>query len=133
VLAGDGEVPFEVGGAAGEVAGQAAGDDVALGTECVGARDFGRVGVFRGCAVLPGPDLGPAVAFFAFVDDDCVLGEEADDRFDVAIGIAFELAQDQVGEVGGHASSLLGESWRRGQRSAGSVLPGRSRGMAAQQ
>ena len=99
VLAGDGEVPFEVGGAAGEVAGQAAGDDVAVGAECFGARDFGRVGVFRGCAGLPGPDLGRAVAFFAFVDDDGVLGEEVDDRFDVAIAIAFEVARDDVREL----------------------------------
>ena len=37
VLAGDGEVPLEVGGAAGEVAGQAAGDEVAVGAECFGA------------------------------------------------------------------------------------------------
>src|SRR5882672_4574684 len=33
VLAGDGEVPVQIGGAAGEVAGQPAGDDVAIGAE----------------------------------------------------------------------------------------------------
>ena len=98
MLAGDREVPFQVGGAAGEVAGQAAGDQVAVGAECFGARDFGRVGVFRGCAGLPGPDFSRTVAFFALVDDDGVLGEEADDRFDVAIAIAFEVAGDDVGE-----------------------------------
>src|SRR6188472_2425824 len=86
LLAGDREVPFEVGGAAGEVSGQAAGDDVAVGAECFGARDFGRVGVFRGCAGLPGPDFSRAVAFFAFVDNSGVVGEEVDDRVDVAIG-----------------------------------------------
>src|SRR5260221_2135370 len=96
VLAGDGEVPFEVGGAAGEVAGQAAGDEVAVGAECFGARDFGRVGVFRGCAGLPGADLGPALTFFAFVDDGGAVGAELDNRVDVAIGIAFEVAQDHV-------------------------------------
>ena len=34
VLSCDGEVPLQVGGAAGEVAGQAAGDEVAIGAEC---------------------------------------------------------------------------------------------------
>src|SRR5947207_4638919 len=75
VLAGDGEVPFEVGGAAGEVAGQATRDDAAVGTKCFGAGDLGRVGVFRGCAGLPGPDLRRAVALLAFVDDCAVVGE----------------------------------------------------------
>src|SRR5882757_418723 len=107
VLAGDGEVPVQVGGAAGEVASEAAGDEVAVGAECFGGGDLGRVGVFRGCAGLPGPDLGRAVAFFAFVDDGGVVGEEVDDRVDVAIGIAFEVARDHAGEVGGHVFSLL--------------------------
>jgi hypothetical protein len=75
VLSRDGEVPLQVGGAAGEVAGQAAGDEVAIGAECFGARDLGRVGVFRGRAGLPGADLGSAVVFFAFVDDGGVIGE----------------------------------------------------------
>src|SRR6266478_8488077 len=113
VLAGDGEVPVQVGGAAGEVAGQAAGDEVAVGAECFGAHDLGRVGVFRGCAGLPGPDLGRAVALFPFVDDRGVVGEEVDDRVDVAIGVAFEVARDHVGEIGGHASSLFGGGGRR--------------------
>jgi hypothetical protein len=116
VLAFDGEVPLEIGGAAGEVAGQTAGDDVAVGAECFGTGDLGRVGVFRGCPGLPGTDLGRAVAFFAFVDDGGVVSEKADNRVDVAIGIAFEVTRDRVGEVGGRASSLAGWSWRRGQR-----------------
>src|SRR6185436_11631677 len=69
VLAGNSEVPVQVGGAAGEVAGQAAGDEVAVGAECFGGGDLGRVCVFRGCAGLPGADRRRAVAFFAFVDD----------------------------------------------------------------
>src|SRR2546427_7481047 len=105
VLAGDGEVPVQIGGAAGGVAGQAAGDEVAVGAECFGVGDLGRVGVFRGCAGLPGPDLGCAVAFFAFVDYGGVVDEEGGDRVDVAIGIAFEVARDHVGEVDGHVFS----------------------------
>src|SRR6476619_4076421 len=105
VLSRDGEVPLQVSGAAGEVAGQAAGDEVAIGAECFGGPDFSRVGVPRGRAGLPGADLGSSVVFFAFVDDGGVSGEEADDRVDVAIGVAFKVARDDVWNLGGHASS----------------------------
>jgi hypothetical protein len=30
-----------------------------VGAECFGTGDLGRVGVFRGCAGLPGPDFSP--------------------------------------------------------------------------
>ena len=68
VLARDSEVPLEVGDAAGEVTGQAAGDEVAIGAECFRVGDLGRVGVFRGSAGLPCADLRSAVVFLAFVD-----------------------------------------------------------------
>jgi hypothetical protein len=97
----DGEVPLQVGGAAGEAAGQAAGDEVAIGCEYFGARDLGRVGVFRGRAGLPGADLGGAPVFFAFVDDGGVIGEEVDDRVDVPIGVMFKVARDDVRNFGG--------------------------------
>ena len=38
-------------------------------------------------------------------NDGGVTGEEADDRVDVAIGIAFEVTRDHVGEVGGQVFS----------------------------
>src|SRR5689334_1697937 len=83
VLAGDGEVPVQVGGATGEVAGQTAADEIAVGAERFGARDLGRVGVSRCRAGLPGSDRRPALVRLALVDDARIVGEEADDRIDV--------------------------------------------------
>src|SRR5690242_17437403 len=46
-VAGEGEVPLQLGGAAGEVARQPAGDHDAVGGEHVSAEDIGRVRVLR--------------------------------------------------------------------------------------
>src|SRR6185436_5334450 len=62
LIVGDGEVPPQVGGAAGEVAGEAAGRHVAIGGALLDVQDFRGVHVLRRWTELPRADFrGPAV------------------------------------------------------------------------
>src|SRR5690349_9477220 len=91
-VAGDGEVPLQLGGAAGEVARQSARDHEAVCGERVGGEDIGRVCVLRGWTGLPGADLHGPVTGFALVDDGGVVAEQGDDRVDLALGVEQEVA-----------------------------------------
>src|SRR5689334_2256753 len=69
----------QLGGAAREVGGEAARDEVAVRPELFGVADFGAIGVCGRGTELPGSDLRDALPGFALVGDDGVVGEEGDD------------------------------------------------------
>src|SRR6266576_4404740 len=93
-VARDSEGPLQLGGATGKVARQPARDHEAIGSERIGANDIGRVRVSRRWAYLPGADRGGPVTRFALVDHRCVIGEQGNDRLDLAIGVEHEVAAD---------------------------------------
>jgi hypothetical protein len=45
---------------------------------------------------LPGANRGGPVTRFALVDHRCVIGEQGNDRLDLAIGVEYEVAADHV-------------------------------------
>src|SRR3954452_18132274 len=92
LIVGDGEVPRQVSGAAGEVAGQAARRQVTVRVARLDVQDFGAVDVLRRWTELPRADLlGPAVRR-ALVDDDCVVCEQGNDALRVAVSVEPEVA-----------------------------------------
>src|SRR3954454_17151991 len=92
LIVGDREVPPQVSGAAGEVAGEAARRQVAVRVARLDVQDFGGVHVLRRWTELPRADLlGPAVRR-ALVDNDCIVCEQGNDALPVALSAEPEIA-----------------------------------------
>ncbi len=92
---------MQIGGAAGEVAGEAASHEVALLASTLGAEHLGGVLVPGGCPFLPVADLGAAVVGLTFIDHHRLVREQRDDGVDVAkiVSLSSAVVRQTVGMV----------------------------------
>ena len=88
------KAPFQLGGPTGEVAGEAASNEVAILAGALGADHLGGVLVLRRCTFLPAPDLGGAVVGLTFIDDNRLAGEQRNNGVDVATSAGLEVTGD---------------------------------------